>query len=660
MDTFLLYALLGIASGAVYAILSQGVVAIYKGSGVVNFAQAAIAMFAAYCYVALRNDSVPTAAAMAITIVGAGLAGFAFSYGVMRPLRSAPVLAKVVTTLGLFTALTALVVILWPTTAVVAVIPSIFPANTVSIFGGVISEDRFWLAGVGIVLAVALWAVYRFTAFGRATRAAAENERGAALIGYSPDFIAASNWALGSALAGLAGILVVPQTGLDPSVALLIVPVLAACLLGRFTSFPVVTAAAFGIGALQSLAGKYWNSQPGVQEAIPFLVVIIAMVVKGRLIPERGALATGRLPLAPPSRIRVVPLVLLAGITVLLLATLNHTYQTGIATSLIMAIIALSLVVVTGFVGQISLAQMSFAGVGAFAVAKFATDLNIPFPIPILLAALLTVPVGILIGLPALRVRGINLAVITLGAAVTVSSMVFQNPAWTGSYGGSVVPSPKIAGLALDPIQNPVRFGIFGLIVLILVLLLVINVRRSPTGRRMLAVRANERAAAAAGVSVSATKLQAFALSSFIAALGGGVLAYQLGNVSFQEFDPTQSIFLLTLVVIGGVAVAGGGLVAGLIASGGLIFVIFSNVGAVGNWWAFASGVLVVVTVVLQPDGAVVAVGQQWRAVRARFAPDRGIVIPPPTMAEAQRGDSVLASDASGGERVVRTPSHHY
>jgi ABC-type branched-subunit amino acid transport system permease subunit len=649
METFLLYVLLGIGTGAVYTILTHGLITIYKGSGVLNFAQAAAAMVSGYAYAALRNGQVPTVAAIVITVLGAAILGFLFSYVVMRPLRNAPVLARVVATLGLFGALNAIVLILWPNLDN-SFVASLFSTKPVYLLGGLVGRNLFWLAGISIAITAALWALYKYTTFGLATRAAAENERGAALVGFSPDLIAASNWALGSALAAVGGILLAPLTGIAPSVSLLIVPVLAAALLGRFSSFWIATAAAFGIGALQSVVGHYWSSQPGVQDGIPFLVVMVAMVITGRLIPARGTLTVGRPPLAPPSRIWGPRLVFVVGVPILLLAVLNATYQSGIATSLIMGTIALSLVVVTGYVGQISLAQVTFAGVGAFAVSKFAHNMGIPFPWPILLGALIAVPAGVIIGLPALRVRGINLAVVTLGAAVTVNSMVFANPAWTGGYSGDTVPTPKIAGFSLDSVSHPVRFGIFCLVILLLTLAVVVNLRRSSSGRRMLAVRGNERAAAAVGINVSATKLHAFALSGFLAALGGGALAYQLGNVTFQQFDPTQSIVLLEIVYIGGIAAVGGGLIGGLITSGGLIYVVFANVGAIGNWWAVASGAIVILNVIYAPDGGVVAMGRQWADVRKRLRrmPQRASVAPVRSAGpEALRGSEGVSSRAA-------------
>ena len=289
-------------------------------------------------------------------------------------------------------------------------------------------------------------------------------------------------------------------------------------------------------------------------------------------------------------------------------------------------IIGLSVVVVTGLVGQISLMQMAFAGIGGFLVSKLGTNLGIPFPWPILLAGLATVPVGVLLGLPAVRVRGINLAVVTLGAAVAVSAVVFQNADWTGGVAGSQVPSPGFWGFSLDPVSHPVRFGIFALAVTVLTIAGVINLRRSPFGRRMLAVRSNERAAAVAGINVVSIKLQAFALSAFIAGIGGGVLAYQLGAVAFDRFSPMASITLLAIVYIGGIATVGGAIAAGVIVNGGVLYVLLSNVGGIASWWLVHLRPGLLVTAVTQPDGIAVAMGQQFawlkqRVQRSRVAP---------------------------------------
>src|SRR6476661_3099666 len=555
MKDLLLFAILGLGAGASYALIALGIVLIQKGSGAVNFAQGAIAGCAALFFTAATNNGMSKVLALLIALAGGALLGAIFYALVMRPLRQAPLLARIVSTLGLMIVLSALALKVWGSLSVVA--PSLFPTSSLAIFGINFGVDRLYLLGTAVLLTI---------------------------------------------------VDIAPLT-------LLVLPALAAALVGRFTSFGITTAVAISIGVGQSLLVKYWT-QPGVNQALPFVIVALMMIIGGALIPARGTLSLARLPLAPATRFRAGGFGAGIAIVVLALVLLDSTYQAAISVSLITVIIGLSVVVVTGLVGQISLMQMAFAGIGGFLVSKLGTNLGIPFPWPILLAGLATVPVGVLLGLPAVRVRGINLAVVTLGAAVAVSAVVFQNADWTGGVAGSQVPSPGFWGFSLDPVSHPVRFGIFALAVTVLAIAGVINLRRSPFGRRMLAVRSNERAAAVAGINVVSIKLQAFALSAFIAGIGGGVLAYQLGAVAFDRFSPMASITLLAIVYIGGIATVGGAIAAGVIVNGGVLYVLLSNVGGIADWWLVISGVALLVTAITQPDGIAVAIGQQLAWVK--------------------------------------------
>lgn len=631
MKDVLLFAILGLGAGSAYALIALGIVLIQKGSGAVNFAQGGIAGCSAIFFASATNNGVSKVAAMLLCLAAGAALGIVFYVLVMRPLRYAPLLARIVATLGLMIILSAIAVKIWGSLAVVA--PSLFPTDSLTIFEVAFGVDRLYLLGTTIVLTTVLWAVYKFTTFGIATRAAAESERAASLLGYSPDLIGCANWALGCMLAAFAGVLIAPLTTLDINgLTLLVLPALAAALVGRFTSFAITAAVAISIGIAQSLLIRYWQQQ-GVNEAVPFVIVALMMIIGGKLIPARGTLSLARLPLAPASRFRLVPAAAAAAIVVLGLVLLDRTYQGGITTSMITTIIALSAVVVTGLVGQISLMQMAFAGIGGFMVSKLAVNMGIPFPWPIILAALVAVPVGILLGLPAVRVRGINLAVVTLGAAVAVSAVVFQNADWTGGVEGSQVPSPAIFSFSLDPVVYPIRYGIFALAVTIVMIAAVINLRRSPLGRRMLAVRSNERAAAANGINVVATKLQAFALSAFIAGIGGGVLAYQLGAIAFERFSPMASIILLAVAYIGGIATVGGAIAAGVIVNGGVLYVLLSNVEGIASWWLVISGVALLLTAVTQPDGIAVAMGQQARWIKERLGGGAGRPSAPPPVA---------------------------
>src|SRR5207248_10148743 len=182
--------------------------------------------------------------------------------------------------------------------------------------------DRFWMAGTALVIALLLWAGFRFTRLGLATQATSQNEKGASLLGFSPTVISATNWALGCGLGTLAGAMIAPITTLDTgSMPLLVLPALAAALVGRFASFGITTAAAFGIGWAQVWMFHAWTL-PGAQTAAPFVIVIIVMVVAGRALPTRGAISEGRPPWAPVGGNRWVPIVLFGGIAAALIITL--------------------------------------------------------------------------------------------------------------------------------------------------------------------------------------------------------------------------------------------------------------------------------------------------------------------------------------------------
>lgn len=651
MQDFFLFAMLGLGSGAVYAILGLGLVLVYRGSGVVNFAYGAMAMFATFQYVDMVEGGMRETTALALTLLMSAVGGVLLYLLIFRPLRDAPALAKIVASLGLLLALQQLAVIQYGTQT--RAVQSILPDEVMTVFDVSFGRNRIWLFVITVIIAMFLWALYKYSRFGIATQAAAENEKGAILLGYSPTMIGAANWALASMLAALAGILIAPITSLTTTgFTLLIIPALAAALLGRFTSFAITAAAGIAIGIGQSEITNYWD-QPGAKDALPFVVIILAMVATGKLVPARGSLTEGRSPFAPLSRLNLSNIVFGAVGVVAVVAGLylfDRSLQSALLTTLIISIVALSLVIITGFVGQISLAQMTFAGLGALFVSKLADGSGVPFPLSIFLAALVTVPAGIVLGLPALRVRGVNLAVVTIGAAVAVQSMVFDNGDITGGIDGSPVPDPTLFGLDLAPIAHPERYGIFVLIVLVLLVLAVVNIRRGSVGRRWLAVRQNERAAAASGINVAAVKLQAFALSAFVAALAGGMLAYMTNRVAFGQFSPLQSIFVVAIGYIGGIASVGGALIAGMLASGGFFYSFLGEFFDSGRYDAVFSGILLILIAIFYPDGLAVAIGRGWNWIRSRLG-----------FSESEPGRGAPDSDADGSgsnsDEPVPTPT---
>ena len=559
MQQILLFILLGLGSGALIAGIALGVVLTYRGSGVINLATGGMAMLAGYAFWALRTDQIgvqlSTAPALVASLAFAVLIGVLVELVAFRPLRTAAPLAKLVCSLGVLLVMQASMLLAFGTTQQPE--PAVLPQNTVATLGAVVPVDRFILAGIVIVVAAALAALYRFTTFGLATRAASENEVAAMLGGLSPNSLSMWNTMMASLIAGGIGILAASITQLDSStLPLQIVPALAAALLARFTSFGSACAAGLGIGILNSLidyvSGLSWFPQsggialPGVKELLTFLIIVALMFLRGARLPSRGELVEQRLPDAPRPRHLVAVALPLAAVCAVALVVLPFDFRQAMINSLIGTVIALSLVVITGFVGQISVVQLSLAGVAGFTISHLAVNAGIGFPLAPLLGAGAAVILGLITAASALRVRGVSLVVVTLAAAVAIANFGFVNSTWGGGQTGSPVPEPHLFGIDLGAragfrgldgnLPSPV-FGWLVLLATLLLCLLVGAVRRGTLGQRMLAVRSNERAAAAVSVSPRNVKLIAFGLSAFIAGVAGALYAYNFGSVSGDRFD---------------------------------------------------------------------------------------------------------------------------
>lgn len=701
----------GIAQGALIAAIALGVVLTYRGSGVVNFAQATIAMYVAYVYAVLRRDGdlflppipnplsliegivnslgnregeealdlwdIPTRIsfgpnmqfwpALIISLVFAVFLGLALHFLVFRPLRHAPPLAKVVASIGLFLFMQAVAIRRFTIQPYNVPEMPFFDANAKPIdlpFGISLRAEEIAIALLVIFFTVVLWAVFQMTRFGLATRAASENEKGAVVLGFSPDFLAGANWVISTVITGLLGIFAATiQGSVDPStLPTLIVPALTAALVGGFTSFGITTAAAFGLGMLypliKTLEAQYdWypstggTPMPGGEFVVPLVVIVLVLYLRGNSLPTRGAITTGRLPFSPTPptwAIRYGGPALALVTAFLALFVFDPVYRIALSNTLIGIIICLSLVVLTGYVGQISLAQMAFAGISAFLVSKLTTEAplkvplpfstkeltvlpEMPFPLPIIVGALVAMVVGMVVALPALRVRGVNLAIVTLAFAVAVDKAVFANKSVNGGFAGAKVEAPNMileprdvkfnilgftAGDGLQP--NPMT-PIFILVVVVIVAYAVANLRRSATGRRMLATRSNERAAAAAGVSVSGTKVLAFAISSFIAGVGGAVIAYRSGSVTVDKFDFYKSLTFLAFAYIGGIASVYGAISGGFLVAGGLLFTFMDDyLGIPAEFTLILGGLGLIISAIQYPEGVSGAARHIGLAINAR------------------------------------------
>ena len=624
------FAVLGLGAGAVYGLIAQGVVLIYRGSGVVNFAQGAIGMIGAYVVYLSREHGVPTPAALALGVgLGASI-GAATHLLVMRPLRHAPAVSRLVASLGIFTVCLALGEQFWGGEP--RLVAKLLPTDSVTLPGDIIvGKDRLLILAVAVVVTAALALIYRMTRFGLATTAVAESRRAVSAQGISPDVIATVNWALGGALAVAAAALIVNITGLQvQELTLLVVPALAAALVGGFRSFPLTLLGGLLIGILESEVA-YLQVQVGISallqgaaNSIPFLVIIVVLVVRGRALPLRGD-AIEKPPELGSGIVRPSWAVLMT-VGALLVAFLAPSgWADALSTTAAVGVILLSLVVVTGYTGQLSLAQFALAGVGAWIAARLVADYSVPFELAALAGIAGAIPVGVVVGLPALRTRGVNLAVATLGLALLVESQLLANQSLTGGALGIEIGSPSFLGIDVDAFKHPGRYAALASAVFLLGFLLVANLRRGQTGRRLIAVRTNERAAAALGVSVFGAKLYAFGLAAALAATGGIMLAFRTPTVTFYPtFDVFGSISVVVYAVIGGIGAALGAVAGAGLAPGTVGAYLVGHFGAdLDDLFRLFGGLLLVVVLLQDSDGLVFLYRKLVLRLLARTRPQR-------------------------------------
>ncbi len=633
--------LLGLGNGGVFAALALALVLTYRSSGVINFATGAIALYGAYTYSALRDGEllVPIPGLPSTVDLGSPLGlvpavfiallltaalGALLYVVVFRPLRDAPPLARAVASLAVLVVLQESITIQVGTAPVS--VGAIFPAERWELGSSlIVLSDRFYLAVAVVVLTVALTAVFRYTRFGLVTRAAAESQTGAFVSGVSPDRVALLNWIISATVAGAAGILIAPISPLTPiTYTLFVIPALAAAVVGSFQNLLPSMAAGLAIGMLQAEAvgvstrWDWWPIKTGSSELVPLIVILVALLITGRAIPVRGGLLRHPLGRAPRPRSLLLPTVAGSLVGLVALVSTTGTWRGAVIGTFIAGIIALSLVVVTGYAGQVSVAQLALAGAGAYTLSGLTEGWGVPFPIAPILAALVATVVGVVIGLPALRLRGLTLGVVTLAFAYAIEALWFRNTDIVGTA-GALVSQPEFLGIDLSVgigAEFPrINFGLVCLVTLVAVAWGVARLRTSALGSAMLAVRANERSASGLGVNVTLVKVISFALASFIAGLGGALLAYRRGIVTFDSFTALGGLTVLSTAYLAGVTSVLGGIIAGVIASSGIVYAATDRWVDLGQYFGVISGLGLILSLILNPEG----IAKAGHALATRF-----------------------------------------
>lgn len=570
-------------------------------------------------------------AAVGGALVVALLLGLALHFLVFGPLRDSPPISKIIASLGVLSYLQSIAAHHFGVRArqVEGILPSGSFENVLGL-GGNLAHNRVAISAIALLIGGALWAYYRFTMIGLATRAADESPAGAVMLGWSPGRLALINWLISAVITGFAGVLFLDITALSPTgYTLLIVPALGAALLGNLTSPLIAAAGGLAIGVVQSAAVRlvgfdWWpDSIPGqgVRGAVPLIVIVLLQFSRGHRLPLRSTIVTRPQPRAPLAKRPVLAVILLGGVIAYLAAGATGAEEARLVTTLIAGLLMLSSVVLVGYLGQVSLANLAFAGIAAYISLRLASDgtpvqynifvvdgPGLPDPAAALLGIAAATVVGLVVALPALRIRGIHLAVVTLAAATAATELVFANPAFVGSTAGANTPVPRPEWFGFDVGSRDITTGrsdntaftVLVSIFLLVAMVAVMNLRRGSTGRRMLAVRANERAAIALGVDVTRVKLLGFGISAAIAGSAGVMIAYALTVLSIQTWSPFGGITNLTLLFIGGVGSVAGMIIGAVLIPAGLL----SPSASEGEFLRGAiSGMAMIAIAIKLPDG---------------------------------------------------------
>lgn len=570
-NTFFTFLIIGITTSAVYAISASGLVVTYITSGTFNFAHGAIGMFLAFVYWELRiNQGWNTLLALAVTLlVVAPVIGVLLDVLIMRPLLArAGVATKLVVTLALLLAFQGLALAKWG--IVLRTLPGLWGGRSFKVGQLVVNYDQVTTVLAAVGVAFGLNVLFRKTRLGVAMRAVVDNPELCAVKGLSPNRVTAASWAMGSMLAGLAACLIAPGLNLEVNtLSLLVVSAYAAAVVGRLQSLPATFVGALILGVGKELFTGYAPQGSelvrNLAPALPFLLLFAALLIRPeKRLPER--LKTYAEPRPPGLRTTAILAVVAMIVAVPLSGALSVPNLLTGSKGLVFTCLTLSLVLLTGLSGQVSLMQLSFAGVGAIILGRLDW---MPYIVALPVAAIVTGLLGGLIALPVLRLRGIYLALSTLAFAILMDGLVFGNSKFLGGGSTLAVPRPNLFGWSFQSeramfILLVGAAGIFANVFLF--------VRRRPFGRMLAAMRDAPNACQTLGMNVTENKLKVFSLSALLAGFAGALLGGLQSRVGALDFLYFRSLTLLLVATIFGITSVSGAVL------GALFFVVLPEV----------------------------------------------------------------------------------
>ena len=561
MSSLLSFTILGIFTGAAYAIAASGLVLTYTTTRVFNVAHGAFGMVMAFVYWDFsQRQGIPGWVSLGLVLlVVAPLFGVFVQRVMTRGLGEGPVSVSLVVTVGLFVGLIGVAQQVWPPAA--RTVPQFFDMKGLQLGDVFVTYHQVLTIVLSAVVAGGLYLLLNRTRIGTAMRASVDNPDLLKLYGGKPFAVAALSWAVGTSLAALAGILLTPVIGLDYfELTLLMINAYAAAMLGRLKSLPLTFAGAMGLGIMQSYAVAYLPTSgdwAGVRAVVPtlFLFLVIILMPQAQLrVGQVKGIVSAPLPTIRRSGIAGVSLVVVVAALTLSLSASNLLLAGTAATY---AMVMLSLVLLTGYGGHVSLAQFTFAGVGALAYAK----LDSPNLFGLLLAALIAALVGALVALPVLRLTGLYLALGTLAFGQLMDKLVFQASFAFGFNGSLQAERLSILGIQFnDAGAYVVLMTIFFVLMGIGLLLL----RRGRLGRLLIAMRDSPAACGTLGLNMRWFRVALFGLSAGMAGLAGALFAGLRQTIGATDFQLFASLPLLLLAVVCGVTSVTGAAIGGV------------------------------------------------------------------------------------------------
>jgi branched-chain amino acid transport system permease protein len=628
VNEFVSFLVVGIVTGSIYAVTASGLVVTYNATGVFNFAHGSVGMFLAYLYWQLWQGWGwnPILSLAIVLVVVAPVFALVVERALMRPLYGASLNTMIVVTLGLFLVLYGTTSTIWNQTTT-RNLPDWLADDQWNVLGVNLTYEQLVTVGCAVAVAVALWALFRRTRIGVSMRAVVDDPPLASLTGARTSRISGFAWMVGFLLAGLAGILLAPGTGMSIQIlSELVIFGYAAAIVGRLRSLPLTFLGAMILGVAESLAVGYVPASilNDLTAILPMGLLIVALL----LLPQ-AKLAAGRIVrLRPPKpaglNTTVVGGVALVAASVLLsaLVTGNNLYSVGLA--LAIGIAALSLVLLSGYGGQVWLCQFTFVGLGAWTMSKVDGGSSI---LGVLAAIGLCAAAGGILALPALRLRGLYMALATLAFAALMDSLFFTNPSVIPN-GSLNVGRPDIFGMRFVTDR---AFVVLIAIVFALCLIGVGALRRGPFGRRLVAMSDSQAACATVGMSLTKTKLAVFILGGGIAGLAGSLYGGMSRTVSFSQFDFVESLVLFVAVALAGITVLSGAVQAGVGLS--IIPLIAQHIPSVSGFTYILFGVGIV-AVGRNPYGIglLYTYLDEWRTTRrSRSSAEGGLSGSPPS-----------------------------